>query len=129
MSIDGRSRRETSVQRFLRTPERISLAVEQLLAGLVRKRSPLQPALPHRHHHRFLLLLIILVTGVYLTMFYPVRVRRLLPAVAIVQASLVRRVIRALHRYASDLADHFVLLHGWRTFFMDRFAGRAGWPG
>jgi ferredoxin len=33
------------------------------------------------------------------------------------------RLIRALHRYASDSAIVLALLHGWRTFFQDRFRG------
>jgi hypothetical protein len=44
-------------------------------------------------------------------------------SVASIESNLVGRVMRALHRYASDAAVIFGLLHGWRTFFQDRFRG------
>ena len=109
------------MKRFLRTLERISLAIEKPLARLVR--DPRFNPLYHTGTITVFLLLIILVTGVYLTMFYQFGFAGSYRAVANVQASLVGRVIRALHRYASDLAVIFALLHGWRTFFMDRFRG------
>ena len=109
------------MKRFLRTLERISLAVEKPLARLVR--DPRFNPLYHTGTITVFLLLIILVTGVYLTMFYQFGFTGSYRAVANVQASLVGRVIRALHRYASDLAVILALLHGWRTFFMDRFRG------
>ena len=109
------------MKRFLRTLERISLAVEKPLARLVR--DPRFNPLYHTGTITVFLLLIILVTGVYLTMFYQFGFAGSYRAVSNIQASLVGRVIRALHRYASDLAVILVLLHGWRTFFMDRFRG------
>ena len=121
MSVNGRSRAETSVKRFLSTLERISLAVEKPLARLVR--DPRFNPLYHTGTITVFLLLIILVTGVYLTMFYQFGFAGSYRAISNVQASFVGRVIRALHRYASDLAVIFALLHGWRTFFMDRFRG------
>ena len=56
------------MKRFLRTLERISLAVERPLARLVR--DPRFNPLYHTGTITVFLLLIILVTGVYLTMFY-----------------------------------------------------------
>ena len=121
MSTDRSTRPRSPVKRFLRTLERISLAVEKPIARLVR--DPRFNPLYHTGTITVFLLLIILVTGVYLTMFYQFGFAGSYRAVSNVQASLVGRVIRALHRYASDLAVIFALLHGWRTFFMDRFRG------
>jgi len=70
-----------------------------------------------------LLLLIILGTGIYLTMFYQFGFEASYQAVADIEANWVGRLMRALHRYASDAAVIFGLLHGWRTFFQDRFRG------
>ena len=65
------------------------------------------------------LLLVIRITGIYLTMFYQFGFAGSYRAVANIEASPVGRVIRALHRYASDLAVIFSaaprlahLLHG-----------------
>jgi ferredoxin len=121
MSSDSSARARSPVKRFLRTLERISLAVEKPLARLVR--DPRFNPLYHTGTITVFLLLIILVTGVYLTMFYQFGFTGSYRAVSNIQASLVGRMIRALHRYASDLAVIFALLHGWRTFFMDRFRG------
>ena len=109
------------MRRFLNLLERLSLAVERPIARLVR--DPRFNPLYHTGTIAVFLLLIILVTGVYLTMFYQFGFTGSYRAVANVQASLVGRVIRGLHRYASDLAVILIVLHGWRTFFMDRFRG------
>ena len=69
------------------------------------------------------LLIVILLTGIYLTMFYPFGFAISYNAVADIESNLIGRVIRAMHRYASDAAVIFGLLHGWRTFFQDRFRG------
>ncbi|MCB9133895.1 MAG: hydrogenase iron-sulfur subunit [Anaerolineales bacterium] len=69
------------------------------------------------------MLLIILITGVYLTLFYQFGFDVSYQAVSKIEASLIGRIMRALHRYASGAAIIVALLHGWRTFFMDRFRG------
>jgi ferredoxin len=69
------------------------------------------------------LLLVILVTGVYLTFFYQFGFDSSYQAVASIEANFVGRIMRALHRYASSAAAFTALLHGWRTFFQDRFRG------
>ena len=69
------------------------------------------------------LLILVAVTGVYLTMFFQFGFVASYEAVARVEASLIGRVMRAVHRYASDLALLAAVLHGYRTFFMDRFRG------
>ena len=61
MSVNGRSRAETSVKRFLRTLERISLAVEKPLARLVR--DPRFNPLYHTGTITVFLLLIIIAYG------------------------------------------------------------------
>jgi ferredoxin/cytochrome c551/c552 len=121
MNGTERQGREIPAKRFLRTLERISLAVEKPIARLVH--DPRFNPLYHTGTITIFLLLVILGTGVYLTMFYQFGFAGSYRAITNIEASLVGRVIRALHRYASDLAVILVLLHAWRTFFMDRFRG------
>ena len=121
MSIDWQARQGSRRRRFLNVLERVSLAVERPIARLVR--DPRFNPFYHTGTITVFLLLIILVTGVYLTMFYQFGFAGSYRAVATIEASFVGRIIRGLHRYASDLAVIFAVLHAWRTFFMDRFRG------
>ena len=120
-SIDWPLRQANPVRRFLNWLERLSLAVEKPIARVVR--DPQFNPLYHTGTITLFALLIILVTGIYLTMFFPFGFEDSYQAVARMEANLVGRLMRALHRYASALAILAALLHGWRTFFMDRFRG------
>lgn len=115
------ARRKSLAERFLNTLERISLAVEKPIARLVR--DPRFNPLYHTGTITVFLLLVIGITGIYLTMFYQFGFAGSYRAVANIQRSPAGHIIRALHRYASDLAVIAALLHAWRTFFMDRFRG------
>ena len=86
-------------------------------------RSPQWNPLYHTGTITLFALLIILVTGIYLTLFFQFGFDKSYQAVAKMEANLLGRFMRALHRYASVLAVIAALLHGWRTFFMDRFRG------
>ncbi len=108
-------------RRFLALTERISLAAERPLAKLIG--DPRFNPLYHTGTITVFLLLVILLTGIYLFLFYPFGFTVSYEAVARIESNLVGRVIRALHRYASDAAVITALLHGWRTFFQDRFRG------
>ncbi len=120
-TIDWRLRQANPVRRFLNWLERLSLAVEKPIVRVVR--DPQFNPLYHTGTITLFALLIILVTGIYLTMFFPFGFEDSYQAVARMEAKLVGRLMRALHRYASALAILAALLHGWRTFFMDRFRG------
>lgn len=120
-TIDWPVRQATPVRRFLNWLERFSLTVEKPIVRLVRQ--PQWNPLYHTGTITLFALLIILVTGIYLTMFYPFGFSDSYQAVARLEGNFVGRLMRALHRYASALALLAALLHGWRTFFMDRFRG------
>ena len=120
-SVDWPGREETRTRRFLHFLERVTLAIERPINRIVRE--PQFNPLYHTGTITVFLLLVILVTGIYLMMFYQFGLAQSYQAVANVERSLVGRIVRALHRYASDLAIILLLLHAWRTFFMDRFRG------
>lgn len=119
--------RLSPARRFLLLLERVSLFFENLSLRLVR--DPRLNPFQYTGTLTVFFLLVILITGVYLTMFYPFGFRLSYEAVGRIEANPVGRVMRALHRYASDAALIFALLHAWRTFFADRFRGarRTAW--
>lgn len=120
-SIDWPLRQGNRVRRTLNGLERLSMAVERPIARWVR--SAEWNPLYHTGTITLFALLIILVTGIYLTLFYQFGFDASYQAVAKMEANLLGRFVRALHRYASVLAVIAALLHGWRIFFMDRFRG------
>ncbi len=72
--------------------------------------------------------LIVALTGLFLSLFYyqfDFKAAYLTVAIKIEGQSLAR-VLRAVHRYASDSAMIVTVLHGIRLFFMGRFRG-ARW--
>lgn len=123
--VDWRLRQGGAARRLLRGLERFSLALERPLARLARH--PQWNPLYHTGPITVFLLLVIGLTGVYLTLFYPFGFSASYQAVAGIESNLLGRTMRALHRYASGAAVIFALLHGWRTFFQDRFRGPR-WP-
>jgi len=120
-SVDWKARLASPTRRLLAAFEGISLRLEAPLNWLINdaRFNPLY----HTGTITIFLLVVILLTGIYLTMFYPFGFTFSYQAVSNMEANAVSRIIRAMHRYASDGAVIFALLHGWRTFFQDRFRG------
>lgn len=112
------------IRRALAALENITLRLEAPLAHWVR--DPRFNPLYHTGTLAIFLLLVLLVTGIYLTMFYQFGFQVSYEAVANIESSPLGRIVRALHRYASAALMLTVLLHAWRTFFQDRFRG-ARW--
>jgi len=121
-SVDWPRREGDWVRRFLQMLERLTLALERPVDRII-KNPHLNP-LYHTGTITIFLLIFISITGVYLLMFYQFGFDVSYLAVSNVQKSLVGHIIRAVHRYASDLAIIMSLLHAWRMFFMDRFRGQ-----
>ncbi|MFM8322806.1 MAG: cytochrome b N-terminal domain-containing protein, partial [Chloroflexota bacterium] len=117
--IDWKARQSGWVKKLLRGAERLSLALERPVGRLVG--SPQFNPLYHTGTITVFLLLVVAFTGVYLTLFYPFGFEASYRAVAGVETVFLGRLMRALHRYASGALVIAALLHGWRTFFQDRF--------
>ncbi len=120
-SVDWGLRQQNPVRRFLNMLEGLSLALEKPIIKIVRR--PEFNPLYHTGTITTFLLLVILATGAYLTFFYQFGFDASYQAVSTIEANFVGRIMRALHRYASGAAVITGLLHGWRTFFQDRFRG------
>ncbi|MBN8580339.1 MAG: hydrogenase iron-sulfur subunit [Anaerolineae bacterium] len=120
-SVDWKTRLDSPSRKLLGFLEGISLRLEAPIQWLIH--DPRFNPLYHTGTITIFLLVVILLTGIYLTMFYPFGFTFSYLAVSKIESNLIGRIIRALHRYASDAAVIFGLLHGWRTFFQDRFRG------
>lgn len=120
-SVDWKTRLNAPSRRLLGFLEAVSLRLEAPIQAVIRdtRFNPLY----HTGTITIFLLVVILLTGIYLTMFYPFGFTFSYNAVANIEENIIGRIIRAMHRYASDAAVIFALLHGWRTFFQDRFRG------
>lgn len=123
-AVDWDARQGGAVKRWLNRFERWSLVVERLVGRLIRDRN-LNP-LYHTGTITVFLLVLLLVTGIYLTLFYQFGFEATYEAVAGMEENPLSRVIRAIHRYASAATLITAVIHAWRTFFMDRFRG-ARW--
>ena len=102
-------------RRLLNFFESISLRLEAPVNWLIN--DPRFNPLYHTGTITIFLLVVILLTGIYLTMFYPFGFTFSYQAVTSIESNFIGRIMRAMHRYASDAAVIFGLLHGWRTFF------------
>ena len=120
-SVDWKTRLDSPSRKLIGFFERLSLKLETPVNWLIH--DPRFNPLYHTGTITIFLLIVILLTGIYLTLFYPFGFTFSYKAVANMEANLISRIIRAMHRYASDAAVIFGLLHGWRTFFQDRFRG------
>ena len=120
-SVDWNARLNSPSRKLLNLFESISLRLEAPINWLIN--DPRFNPLYHTGTITIFLLVVILLTGIYLTMFYPFGFTFSYNAVSNIESNIIGRIIRAMHRYASDAAVIFALLHGWRTFFQDRFRG------
>ena len=123
-AIDWDARQGGAVKRWLNRLQSGSLVVERLVGRVIGDRN-LNP-LYHTGTITVFLLVLLLVTGIYLTLFYQFGFDATYEAVAGIEENPLSRVIRAIHRYASAATLITAVLHAWRTFFMDRFRG-ARW--
>ena len=123
-SIDWPLRTKNKVRSGLRTLERVTLKAERPAGKVVG--SPRLNPLYHTGTISVFLFGIVLLTGIYLTAFFQYGFEASYDSVARMEANPANRLIRAVHRYASVALVVTSLLHGWRTFFQDRFRG-ARW--
>ncbi|NPA06564.1 MAG: hydrogenase iron-sulfur subunit [Chloroflexi bacterium] len=68
-------------------------------------------------------LMLLVVSGIYLMLFYHFGFTETYASIAQIQNNIVGRVMRSVHRYASDFFLFFTLLHAWRMAVQRRFQG------
>lgn len=72
------------------------------------------------------MIIVLIVTGIYLTIFYRPGVDRAYQTVAWISSTWFGSLMRSIHRYASDAMILLTLLHFLKMLFSDRFWG-ARW--
>ncbi len=123
-SVDWPLRTKNRVRSGLRVLEKLTLRAERPVGKAVG--SPRLNPLYHTGTITVYLFVIVFLTGIYLTAFFQYGFEDSYLAVEGIEANFVGRLVRAAHRYASVALVVTSLLHGWRTFFQDRFRG-ARW--
>lgn len=81
--------------------------------------------LPHAGTISVFLLGVVIVTGLYITLFFEFGHEASYNAVVKLEDHAIQRVVRALHRYASAAMVLTTVIHAWRIFAAGRFTGRV----
>ncbi|MCL1693382.1 MAG: hydrogenase iron-sulfur subunit [Actinomycetia bacterium] len=135
MSTDGpRVPDGPAVNWTLRTRNRVRSVLRRLESLTIRSEQPVDRLvgsarfnpLYHTGTIAVFLFVIVFITGAYLTMFFQFGFEASYVAVTQLEGSLIGRIMRAVHRYASVALVVTSLLHGWRMLVQDRFRG-ARW--
>lgn len=122
-------------RRVLRTLEKIWSRLEggiNKLAGAGERIRPYNP-LYHLGTLSIFLLIVLLVTGIYLTIFYRPGIERAYASVQGINQFWLGNLMRSIHRYASDGLILVTLLHALKMLVSDRFWGNrwlawvSGW--
>ncbi len=72
------------------------------------------------------LFILVVISGLYLTLFYRYGTLEAYESVKRLDNQLLGQIMRGVHRYASDAAVIFIVLHTLREFFKGHFSG-ARW--
>jgi ferredoxin/mono/diheme cytochrome c family protein len=102
--------------------EHAALWAERPIRGASRS-NRLNP-LPHAGTISVFLLGVVVLSGLYLTLFFEFGYGPSYESVAGMEAHAIQRVVRALHRYSSAALVLTTVVHGWRIFVAGRFSGR-----
>jgi ferredoxin/mono/diheme cytochrome c family protein len=79
--------------------------------------------LPHAGTISVFLLGVVVLSGVYITLFFEYGHVASYESVASMEGHAIQRVVRALHRYSSAALVVTSLIHGWRILTAGRFVG------
>ncbi len=80
--------------------------------------------LPHAGTISVFLLIVVVVSGLYITLFFQYGYEASYDSVAAMERHPIQRTIRALHRYSSAALVVTSLVHAWRIFIAGRFTVR-----
>lgn len=125
MDEEGRSGRPDEHSR-LDGLARVTFAVEAPVRRLVGS-GRLNP-LPHAGTISVVLFFIVVITGVYITLFFEFGFEASYRAVSKLTSHPIQRLMRSLHRYSSAGLVVTTLVHAWRIFVAGRFNGPRRWP-
>jgi ferredoxin/mono/diheme cytochrome c family protein len=105
--------------------ERATFRAESPIRKVVRS-NRLNP-LPHAGTISVFLLVVVVVTGVYITLFFSFGFEASHRSVERMADHPIQSLIRTVHRYASAGLVLTTLVHAWRIFVAGRFRGPRAW--
>lgn len=118
----SRARREP---RLVPALERATYRAEKPLRRVVRSHR-LNP-LPHAGTISVFLLAVVVVTGVYITLFFQFGFEASHRSVTKMVDHPIQTTVRTIHRYASAALVLTTVVHAWRVFVAGRFRGPRRW--
>jgi ferredoxin len=80
--------------------------------------------LPHSGTISVFLLGVVIVSGLYITLFFEFGHEASYNSVASMEGHVIQRAVRALHRYSSAALVVTTVVHGWRIFAAGRYTAR-----
>lgn len=83
--------------------------------------------LPHAGTISVVLFIVVVITGVYITLFFEFGFEASYRSVEKLTAHPIQRFMRSLHRYSSAALVLTTLVHGWRILVAARFNGPRRW--
>ncbi|HID51256.1 MAG TPA: hypothetical protein EYP41_04355, partial [Anaerolineae bacterium] len=121
----ARQRKVYARRRLLRGLEKVQAFVDRLVDRATRAGAKAAPYNPFYHLGTLtiFLLIILVVTGVYLTVFYRPGSDRAYLSVLEMDNTWLGSLMRTVHRYASDAIIIVAFLHAWKMLVSDRFWG------
>lgn len=122
---EGGEVREPAEHPHLDGLARVTFAVESPVRRLVGF-GRLNP-LPHAGTISVILFFIVVITGVYITLFFEFGFEASFRSVEKLTSHPIQRFMRSLHRYSSAALVLTTLVHGWRIFVASRFNGPRKW--
>ncbi|MEZ5411363.1 MAG: hydrogenase iron-sulfur subunit [Acidimicrobiales bacterium] len=113
---------DTRLSRPLAALDRVTFTAERPVRRLVGS-NRLNP-LPHAGTISVFLLGVVVLTGIYITLFFQYGSEASYRAVSAMEGNAIQRVVRAVHRYSSAALVLTTVVHAWRIFVGARFTGR-----
>ena len=104
---------------------KVSYAVESPVRRFVGS-GRLNP-LPHAGTISVVLFFVVVITGVYITLFFEFGFEASFRSVAKLTSHPIQRFMRSVHRYSSAALVVTTLVHAWRIFVAARFNGPRRW--
>ena len=83
--------------------------------------------LPHAGTISVLLLIVVVVSGVYITLFFSYGFEASYESVEKMRDHPIQSLVRSIHRYSSAAFVLTTIVHAWRTFVAGRFRGPRRW--
>jgi ferredoxin len=121
----ARQRKVYARRRLLRGLEKIQAFVDRLVDQATQAGAKAAPYNPFYHLGTLTIFLLIslIVTGIYLTIFYRPGSDRAYLSVLGMDNTWLGSLMRTVHRYASDAIIIVAFLHAWKMLISDRFWG------